>query len=93
MQQLEQILTIQLESRQRGDVSDFDFIGTYLKFVKHYRHQGTELWNTITIARKRAGPTFDKVMGQRAIALKAHALTSSALYSLFDASHSRRPRR
>jgi hypothetical protein len=72
IQQLEEISSIQRETRQHKDVEEFDFVGT-------------ELWNATSLLRKRATPThgLDKPMGQ--CKSLQEVVTGSALYSLLDA--------
>jgi hypothetical protein len=63
IQRLEDILSIQYDTREHGEVSDFDFIGSALAIA--ILKLGTELWNNTTILRKQTGNTLDKTMGQR----------------------------
>ena len=60
---MEDILTVQYDTREHGEVSDFDFIGSTLTAA--ILTLGTELWNSTTILRKRAGNALDRTMGQR----------------------------
>ena len=61
--QLEDILTTQFETRQRGDTADFDFIGIF--YLCSLLTVGTELWNATTMLRKRAPPQiFNESSGE-----------------------------
>lgn len=63
IQRLEDILSIQYDTREHGEVSDFDFIGNSIAIS--ILKLGTELWNSTTVLRKQTENTLDKTMGQR----------------------------
>jgi hypothetical protein len=63
IQRLNDIIKIQFETREKGDVAEFDFIG--LSCRNAINLVGTELWNCTTILIKKAGDSKAGVMGQR----------------------------
>ena len=62
-QRLDEIIKIQFDTREQGEVSEFDFIGS-IGFVLVLT-VGTELWNCTTVLRKKAGNSHAAVLGQR----------------------------
>ena len=88
IQQLEQILAAQLDPRNRNDVSDFDFTGSRVAMGHYQPNKGTEIWNAISVLRKRCGPALDKPASQRMLQMSRSIwLTISAICGLFNDSY------